>query len=223
VLLLALAVVGAFAVFISVSRYVSNVRSRVGPMTTVLHLTRDIGAYQSVTAAAITEARVPRRWAPRAALHSPAEAIGRFAATDLASGSLLQRGVLLDRPVLQPGEREVAILLDAETGVAGKITSGTIVDIYATFAGGEGIKARSEIIVAGARVVDVGLPITTRKAEGPSGFAEGKAVPVTFALTLQDSLVLTYAESFGTKVRLGLVPPGDNPAFDKRSYQLTPP
>ena len=40
-------------------------------------------------------------------------------------------------PELATGEREIAILVDAETGVAGKISPGSIVDIVATFGGND--------------------------------------------------------------------------------------
>jgi hypothetical protein len=35
-------------------------------------------------------------------------------------------------------------------------------------------------------------------------------VPVTFALSVQESLILTFAESFATKVRLALIGGGDH-------------
>ena len=63
-------------------------------------------------------------------------------------------------PELATGEREIAILVDAETGVAGKIDPGSIVDIVATFGGNDqqGIPPESNVVVPGARIIDVGQP-----------------------------------------------------------------
>src|SRR5207237_8770423 len=124
----------------------------------------------------------------------------------------------------RPGQREVAIMLDAANGVAGKIEPTSVVDIYATFEGKNGVPSRSQIIVSGARVIEVGVP-TTRRTDTKLGFTEdGKVVPVTFALSVQDSLVLTYAETYATKPRRALVPGGDTHRVPPRepSFQLPP-
>jgi pilus assembly protein CpaB len=222
--LLAVAGVGAVAVMTSVSSYVSKVHTEVGAMTTVLRLSKDLPAFKAVTADMVEEATMPRRWAPKTAIHQAGEVLGQVAAGDLPRGSVLETGVLQPPPQLQPGQREVAIMIDAETGVAGKVEPGSVVDIYATFDGNQGTVSRSQIIVAGAKVIEVGLP-TTKQADTKTGFGEqGKVIPVTFALSVQDSLVLTYAESFATKVRLGLVSGADKRTTppDTRSFQLAP-
>ena len=78
-------------------------------------------------------------------------------------------------PELATGEREIAILVDAETGVAGKINPGAMVDIVATFAGNDqtGRKAESEIVVPGARIIDVGQP----ELKGGNGAARAGGRP----------------------------------------------
>jgi pilus assembly protein CpaB len=224
ILLLLLAGFGAVGLLIAVSNYVNRVRTEVGPMTTVLRLRKAVGAFRPVTADDVEQAQLPRRWAPQTALQQASDVLGMVTPVELPEGSLLERGVLQAPPVLQPGQREVAIVLDAGTGVAGKIEPGSVVDIYATFEGKQGVPSRSQIIVSGARVIEVGVP-TTHRTDSKLGFTEeGKVVPVTFALSVQDSLVLTYAESYATKVRLGLQPGGDThavPAAD-RSFQLPP-
>ena len=50
--------------------------------------------------------------------------------------------MLIAPPQLAPGQRELAILVDAETGVAGKIGPDSIVDVIATYPGGD-TKART--------------------------------------------------------------------------------
>ena len=79
-----------------------------------------------------------------------------MAGTDLRKGSLLQRGMLVAPPDLGPGEREVAILVDAETGVAGKIGPGKLVDIVATFPANDRKASQSRVVVPGARIIEVG-------------------------------------------------------------------
>jgi pilus assembly protein CpaB len=222
--LLAVAGVGAVGVMTSVSRYVSTVKTQVGAMTTVLRLGKDLPAFKPLTADMVEGASVPQRWAPKTALRQPGDVLGRVAPSDLPRGSLLLKGMLQPPPELQPGQREVAIMLDAETGVAGKVEPGSVVDIFATFDGNQGTVSRSQIIVAGAKVIEVGLP-TTKETPTKTGFGEqGKVIPVTFALSVQDSLVLTYAESFATKVRVGLVSGADRRVTppDARTFQLAP-
>jgi pilus assembly protein CpaB len=55
------------------------------------------------------------------------------------------------------------------------------------------------------------------KDDGTSQFQQSEVVPVTFALSRADSLKVTYAESFATKVRLALVAPGTRSKTDPRS------
>ncbi len=209
VILLAAAAVGAIAVFVWVAGYVSDVRSQVGPMATVLRLTRDVRATEAFEPDWVEPAHVPERWAPATAITDAAAVAGLVAGTDLRRGSVLQDGMLVTPPRLQPGEREVAILVDAETGVAGKIGPGNRVDIYATFDGAEGQPPTSTVIITDALIIDVGVPAAQADIEENGAFAEGKVVPVTFALSVQESLVLTYAESFATKLRLALVRAGE--------------
>ena len=64
-------------------------------------------------------------------------------------------------PDLAPGQREVAILVDAETGVAGKIGPDSLVDIVATYAGNDQARHRAEVDASSsrrARIIEVGQP-----------------------------------------------------------------
>jgi pilus assembly protein CpaB len=122
-------------------------------------------------------------------------------------------------PELATGEREIAILVDAETGVAGKISPGSIVDIVATFGADdqEGVPPESTVVVPGARIIDVGRP----ELKGGNGVQEQEAdpttvVPVTFALDPKEALTVTYAESFAAEVRLALLRPGEESELKKK-------
>jgi pilus assembly protein CpaB len=131
--------------------------------------------------------------------------------------------MIVDRPALRPGQQEVAIMIDAATGVAGKITAGATVNVYATFEGArEGDPDQSKIIVTGARVIDVGKLTSLEPDEDGSRRDASEAVPITFALSALDAQRITYAESFAQRVRLALVAPGGDTAVPEqdRTYEL---
>jgi pilus assembly protein CpaB len=208
VILLGLAVLGGVAVFVLVAGYVADVRSQVGPMMTVQRLTQNVPAFTSVSADMVEGVQIPERWAPEHAITEPVELAGRIASTNLPSGSLLQEGMLIAQPAIEPGEREVAILVDAETGVAGKISPGSVVDIFATFEV-DATNRCAVVLVPGASVVDVGRTAPREVVTEQGGLGQQAVVPVTFTLSPADSLKLVHAESYATEVRLGLVRPGD--------------
>ena len=212
VLLLTLSALGLLGVFVLVAGYVADVRAEVDPKVTVLALAKPAEKDKAITDDMVKTLELPRRWAPQTALRDRARLIGQVAQADIPSGSVLQEGMIGSPPELAEGEREIAILVDAETGVAGKISPGSIVDIVATFAGDEqqGVKAESNVVVPGARIIDVGQP----ELKGGNGVQDQAAdpaqvVPVTFALKPTEALTVTYAESFAAEVRLALLRPGE--------------
>ena len=114
-------------------------------------------------------------------------------------------------------------MIDAATGVAGKITPGASVNVYATFEGErEGEPDQSRIIVTNAQVLDVGRLTALQPDENDRGRRPTDAVPITFALSALDAQRLTYAESFAQRVRLALVAPGDDADVPERdrTYEL---
>jgi pilus assembly protein CpaB len=218
VLLLALAVAGLLGVFVLVANYVSDVETQVGDKVVVLELTKPAKANEAISDDMVTEKTVPKRWAPQAALHDRTQLVGYVAAADIEPKSVLQDGMLVTPPEIGEGEREVAILVDAATGVAGKITPGGQVDVIASYGAvpgdpDNGVKAepaRSIVIVPGAKVIAVGTP-----REKPANTAQdaqsdpGTVVPVTFALSKKQELRVAHAEVFAADVRLALLRPGD--------------
>ncbi|MGO1315841.1 MAG: Flp pilus assembly protein CpaB, partial [Cellulomonadaceae bacterium] len=143
-LLLALTALCAVGVFLGVMSYVSNISTQVGPTGPVLKLTRDVAALEPIEPDMVEEVQVPRRWIPSTAVTTTDATLGLVAGTDYTAGSILQEGMLVPRPGIQPGYREVAIVVDAETGVAGKVGSGDRVDIIATTEATDTEPARSE-------------------------------------------------------------------------------
>jgi pilus assembly protein CpaB len=225
IVLLALATLGLLGVFVLVAGYVADVRAQVDPKVEVLVLSKAAKANEGVSDDMVRTVRLPRRWAPEHALTDRGELVNLVAGTDLQPDTILQDGMLQAPPELAPGQREIAIMVDAETGVAGKIHPGSVVDIIATFSGGQDLPDQSEVVVPGARVVGVGVAVPKggEKVQ-QADQTQAQVVPVTFALSPEQDLIVTHAESFASEVRLALLRPGDSPELTpkQRKYRRTP-
>ncbi|MUL42523.1 Flp pilus assembly protein CpaB [Streptomonospora sp. PA3] len=211
ILLMIVAALGGIAVFATVVSYVNTLNSELGSYRTALRLTQDVQPYQEITPDMLEEYEVPARF------FDPETFIGGFdeiteeagrlpvASSALREGELLQRSMVIAAPDLAEGEREIAIMVDAETGVAGKVGRQSRVDVYATFNAGEGqpqpcayrVLTNIEILDIG----DVGSTIDETTGDTDS------VVPVTFRLTPDQALNLTYAEAFASSLRLAAVSP----------------
>jgi pilus assembly protein CpaB len=210
-LLIAIAALGLVVVFVLIAGYVSDVRNEVDPKIQLLALAKPVEAHHAITDDMVKSVEMPERWAPPTAMRDAGQLVGLVAATDLEPETLLQTDMLVAPPQLAPGQRELAILVDAETGVAGKIGPDSIVDVIATYPGGETKAPESRVVVANARIIEVGQP----RLQGGRGVQQQAAdpsevVPVTFALSPEQALVVTYAESNATEVRLALLRPGSD-------------
>lgn len=211
VLLMLVASIGAVAVFVSVLGYVSSVRAEVGDFRTILQLTKNVRVNKQVTADMVKQVKVPKRWLGGSFVTDTNELTGKVAANDLHKGEYLTQSMVTDAPALRPGQREIAILIDAETGVAGKVQPGSVVDVYATYqAGTLSERACAKRVLSSTRVIDVGLQRQQQETDKSGQINPTRVVPVTFALSSEEALDLTFAESFGTKVRLALIGPGSS-------------
>jgi pilus assembly protein CpaB len=199
------------------------VDSKVGPEKTAYELNQDLAAYQALTPGQFTRVSMPSRWLPHTAVTDLGALNGKIAAAPLAKGSLLQSDMISAQPELQPGQEEIAIMVDAETGVAGTVYPGDQVNIFATFAaGGQGQQPESRIIVSNARVIEIGkITEASQTSDQSDDRTVGQQVPITFALSAEDAQRVAYAESFATRVRLALVAP-DSPSVPQaeRTYTL---
>lgn len=234
ILLLFVAAVGAVLVFAAISSYVDGVRKDVDPKTTVLVLTRSVPELQPIPLDAVREKSVPVKWAGRQALRDPSELGSLVPSTALQAGVELQEGMLIEPPSLEAGQQEISILINADTGVAGKLQPGDMVDVLATFPADERNRspASARTIIRRARVVTVGLPRSAAKPgsnsaqdAAPAPNEQEVLVPVTFALRPTLALRLTYAETFASEIRLSLIRRGDETrplAKDKREFTLPP-
>ncbi|MFJ3930539.1 MULTISPECIES: Flp pilus assembly protein CpaB [unclassified Streptomyces] len=216
VVLMLLSVLCALGAFAGVLSVVSDVNAKVGPEVTAYRVKADIAPYTQLSAGQFEEVSMPRRWLSDSAVTDLAAVEGRTAVTRLLKGSLLQRDMMVLRPALEDGEQEIAIMIDAATGVAGKITPGARVNIFATFdeeSRGRGSVPESRIIVANAKVIDVGRLTPLDPKAGDRGRTVTQAVPITFALNTQDAQRVAFAESFAVHVRLALVAQGSPTAL----------
>lgn len=203
VLLMILAALGAVAVFVVVLSYVGQVRAQVGNMRPVLQLTRDVPANTAITGDMVKQVQAPQKWTPDTMVTTHADLQGMVAATDLPQGAYMQEGMLVPSPALQQDQREIAIMIDAETGVAGKVDPGSVVDIYAAFPGNQDDSSCAVRVLSSVRVINVGELTTEEDASNSA--EQNDVVPVTFALSARQSLELTYAESFAETVRLARI------------------
>ncbi|HEY5833574.1 Flp pilus assembly protein CpaB [Streptomyces sp.] len=222
VVLLVVSALCAAAAFAGVLAVVSDARSQVGSKVTAYELAADVPAYTELDAHDLRRISVPKRWLPDTAVREPGQFQGKIAAVPLKKGSLLQSDMVAARPELKPGQMEIAIMIDAETGVAGKITPGARVNIFATFAPRKDTDPEiSKIIVAGAQVIDVGVIKAFDKSQDAQRLS-AQGVPITFALDTENAQRVAFAESFARHVRLALVAPGDTaaPPASDRTYTL---
>ena len=129
--------------------------------------------------------------------------------------------MLVTPPEISEGEREVAILVDAATGVAGKIEPGRQVDVIASYARRR--RRPRERRQGRARPLDRDRPgregdrrrhaareARQQRRRTPSR-TPATVVPVTFALSKKQELRVAHAQVFAADVRLALLRPGDRP------------
>ena len=117
----------------------------------------------------------------------------------------------------------MSIIIDAETGVAGKVTPGSRVDIVSTVEDPNTKAQKAEIIIQNALITEVGVTTKVQDKDENGNFSEEKdSVPVTFSLTPEQSLKLAYAESFSKKVRLLLRRDGDQGSAQTPEYSANP-
>lgn len=224
-LLVVVAAAGLIGVFVLIASYVGNVSKQVGPKVQVLELTAPLQRYEPISPGMLGYVSLPAKWAPPNALRSPDAAVGLVSQVALPAGTELEQGMLGTPPSLSPGQQEIAIMVDAETGVAGEVTPGSVVSIIATYAGdNQGGKNSARVVVPVARVLGVGTPTTAGGSASGSSAPTGanQVVPVTFALTQQEVLQVSYAETFAQKVRLALVAPGTSSVPQPPPYTPNP-
>ncbi|WP_110240383.1 Flp pilus assembly protein CpaB [Nocardioides gilvus] len=192
----------AIAVFTAVSSYVSQVESQVGPKTTVYQVAEPVNAYSPLGPSNLEAVEVPRRWAAPTAVTTLRELQGRRVGFQLAAGTIVTSDMLIPSTDLSPTEREIAINVNAVTGVAGRVRPGDRVDIVAVFADVPGLSKQARVLTRDVRIVSVG---GQQIVPDDAGLTES-VIPVTLALEPKQSLAVTYAAAFAYEVRLVALP-----------------
>ena len=121
VLLMVVAVVAGIGVFFAVSSYVADVNSQVGSRVTVFRAKQPLVAYATLDDADLEQVQVPRRWVSASAQLQRTDLEGRKVGLNVEKGTMLTRDMLVAPSDLSPTEREIAIKVDAVTGVAGRV------------------------------------------------------------------------------------------------------
>lgn len=207
VLIMLLAGATAVALFFVAVSYVSSVNAQIAPTTTIYRAVTDIQAYSVIDEEDLESVEVPEKWAATQATKRLDEVVGQRAAYNVGSGTYLGSDMVLPASSLNEDEREIALTVDAKTGVAGRVQSGDFVDVYAVF-GDDPSNGASKVLVRNVRVVSVRGVETRTQATSRDEITEQEVVPVTLALQPTAALSVTYADSFASTVRLVGLPPG---------------
>ncbi|MBB0246412.1 Flp pilus assembly protein CpaB [Streptomyces alkaliphilus] len=213
----------ALAAFLAVLAVVRDAQSKVGPEVTAYEVAEEIEPHQPLDPAWFTEVDLPERYLPDSAVTDLSDIRDMVAVGPLSPGALLQRDMIAPIPELAEGEQEIAVLIDASTGVAGKIRPGSTINLYAAYTVedvAEDSDRRYEMVrlmVNNARVIEVG-DLTDVEQDR----VRTQAVPITFALDHLDAQRVTFAEAFAEQIRLALVAPGDEREIpeEERTYTI---
>lgn len=223
IVLILVSLVVAVATFVVVMRYVASVNSQVGVRVTVYQASQPIEAYTPLSAANLTPVEVPKRWVSDSAILKLDELIGRRVGFRLNIGTNISSDMLIPSSSLNRNEREVAINVDAVTGVAGRVRPGDRVDVYAAFGDVPGLPKSVKVLARDIRIVSIAgqQRVVDRSDRGTS---EATVVPVTLALLPNEALAVTYAANFAAEVRLVALPSdvgtdrrGETGQFDARN------
>ncbi|WP_427384233.1 Flp pilus assembly protein CpaB [Janibacter sp. G56] len=204
-LMILVSLVVAAATFFVVTGYVSSVNSQVGSRVTVYRATKPIEPYTALSPSNLEPVEVPQRWASKSTVLKMSDLQGRRIGFRVNAGSTISSDMLVPSSSLDRTEREVAINVNAVTGVAGRVRPGDRVDIYAVFADVPGLPKSVRVLTRDIRVVSIaGRQTVTEQSE--AGTQESEVIPVTLALNSKDSKAVTYAAAFAQEVRLVALP-----------------
>ena len=205
-ILMVLAAFAALALLVTVTQYVSSVNSQVAPTVTVFQAAKDLSAYGTIRADELKAVKVPSRYVSDQTIQDKEQLVGRRIGFNIASGTYFGSDMLLPPSSLNENEREIALTVDAKTGIAGRIKSGDFVDVYAVF--GEAGQGSSQVLVRSVRVVSVGGIETASEKTSKNELQQSQVLPVTLALEPNDALKVIYADAFAATVRLVGLPQG---------------
>jgi pilus assembly protein CpaB len=206
VLFILLSVLLGVVVFATVALYVGSVGSQVGSLVTVYRSAEALPAHTEITPEHLVTEEIPQRWVSENAILDETELVGRRIGVNLDEGTLLSADLLVPPSDLDADERELAVNVDAVTGLAGRVVPGDFVDVYAVFGDVPGLPKQVQVLVRSVRVVSVAGSQVQVDEESATG--QQTVIPVTLALKPNDALAVTYAAAFAQEVRLVGLPSG---------------
>lgn len=209
VIFMLLAGLTALVLFFVAVNYVSSVNAKVSPTVTVFQAAKQIDAYSVVGEDDLEAVEVPKKWTSPETIDEKRSLVGRRVSFNVAKGTYLGTDMLLPPSSLNRDEREIALTVDAKTGIAGRVRSGDFVDVYAVF-GEDAQRGASRVLVRGVRVVSVRGIETRSETSSRDELEQQQVIPVTLALKPTAALAVTYADAFAKTVRLVGLPPEAN-------------
>lgn len=204
-ILIFISAIVAVATFVVVMNYVASVNRQVGVRVTVYQAAEDIEPYTALTPQNLKAVEVPRMWVSESAILNLEELVGRRIGFRLNESTTVSSDMLIPSSSLNQNEREIAINVDAVTGVAGRVRPGDRVDVYAVFGDVPGLPKSVQVLVRDVRIVSISGE--QRVAQNTDqGIRENSVIPVTMALVPRDAMAVTYAANFAQEVRLVALP-----------------
>ncbi len=204
-ILIIISAVVAVATFFVVMNYVASVNRQVGARVTVYQAAEPIEAYTALTPQNLRAVEVPRMWVSDSAILNLDELVGRRIGFRLNENTTVSSDMLIPSSSLNQNERELAINVNAVTGVAGRVRPGDRVDVYAVFGDVPGLPKSVQVLVRDVRVVSIAGEQSVVQAT-EQGIGESQVIPVTLALIPADAMAVTYAANFAQEVRLVALP-----------------
>lgn len=201
ILFMLVALLIAVGTFFAVTAYVASVNSQVGTRVTVFQAATDIDPYTPLSAENLTPVEVPERWVSPSSVLGLDELVGRRIGFTLTQGTTVSSDMLIPSTALSSTEREIALNVNPVTGIAGRISPGDRVDIYAVFGDVPGLPKQVRVLERNIRVVSVAGQQTVTQ-QTAQGIMEADVIPVTLAVEPNAALSITYAAAFAQEVRL---------------------
>ncbi|MGB9809059.1 MAG: Flp pilus assembly protein CpaB [Caldanaerobacter sp.] len=166
---------------------------------TVFVATRDIEAYQRITADDIKATEMPKIAIPKDAVKDPKEIIGKHNMWPIASGDIIRKNKIADTKInslisaklsslKDPTLRAFALPYTKETGVGGEINEGDRIDIIASVK----IETSGGLVGVGKTIARNVLVLKTEKPA-----EDGKGI-IIVALTPQQIEDIAFALTSGT-------------------------
>ncbi|MST48976.1 Flp pilus assembly protein CpaB [Mobiluncus porci] len=191
----------SLVMFSMISSYVNSVKAEVGNLVTVYQARDNIPAYTELNESLLRSVSVPKRWTSESSLVSLNALSGRRIPFEVESGTTITRDMLVPISDINANEREIAINVDAVTGIAGRVKPGDRVDVYAVFGEVPGLTKQVQVIATDIRIVTVQGQKTIQTEKSGSA-TEQSVIPVTIAVDPNIALSITYAANFAEEVRL---------------------